>query len=83
MVIGLFDLAEFGIPVALIGVTYIIIASPYLLPGGKKSSRKDDSVPLDDGTILLGARLTKWSPAANRVSGRHAQERIDTYFDVF
>ncbi len=65
MYIGLFDLGEFGIPVLFIGITYILLASPYLLPGGEKG-RKDETIPLDDGSILLGARLTKWSPAAGR-----------------
>lgn len=64
MVIGLFDLGEFGVPVALIGMTYILFASPYLLPGSAR--RKDNVIPDDDGTILLGARLTRWSPAAGR-----------------
>ena len=65
MSIGLFDLGEFGIPVALVGISYILIASPFLLPGGKRG-RKSDALPIDDGTILLGARLTRWSPAAGR-----------------
>ena len=64
MQIGLFDLGEFGIPIALIGMTYILFASPYLLPGSRR--RKDNVIPDDDGTILLGARLTRWSPAAGR-----------------
>ena len=64
MQIGLFDLGEYGIPVALIGTTYILFASPYLLPGSRR--RKDNTIPDDDGSILLGARLTKWSPAAGR-----------------
>lgn len=65
---GLFDLGEFGVPIALIGMSYIIVASPYLLPGGK--GKKDTAPPTDDGTILLGARLTKWSPAAGRTVKR-------------
>ena len=59
MQIGLFDLGEFGIPILFIGMSYIIIAAPFLLPGGKRKG--DTSLPIDDdGTILLGARLTKW-----------------------
>lgn len=50
-------------------MSYIIIASPYLLPGGKRKG--DTALPVDDdGTILLGARLTKWSPAAGRTVKR-------------
>jgi hypothetical protein len=66
--IGLFDLGEFGVPIAFAGMTYILLASPFLLPGG--SSRKDGdrgAVPIDSQEdILLGARLTPWSPAAGR-----------------
>ena len=64
MQMGLFDLGEFGVPVALIGMSYILMASPFFLPGS--SRRKDRALPDDDGTILMGARLTKWSPAAGR-----------------
>ena len=60
MRIGMFDLGEFGVPVLFIGMAYILIASPYLLPGGKRG-RRDAALPVDDGSILLGARLTKWS----------------------
>ena len=64
--IGLFDLGEYGVPVAMAGIAYILIASPFLLPGGKGG---DAAALLPDGggeSILLGARLTKWSPAAGR-----------------
>jgi di/tricarboxylate transporter len=61
--IGLFDLGQFGVPILFIGMSYIIVFSQYLLPGGK--TRRDAADPIDDdGTILLAARLTKWSPAA-------------------
>jgi len=50
-------------------MSYIIIASPFLLPGGRRKG--DTTLPIDDdGTILLGARLTKWSPAAGRTVKR-------------
>lgn len=69
MRVGLFDLGEFGIPIAMVGMAYILVASPYLLPGGKR--RGDTTLPEDDdGTILLGARLTRWSPAAGRTVKR-------------
>ena len=66
---SLFDLGEFGVPVALIGMAYILVASPFLLPGGRRKG--EAALPMDDdGTILLGARLTQWSPAANRTVKR-------------
>jgi di/tricarboxylate transporter len=65
--IGLFDLSIYGVPVAIAGTAYILLLSPFLLPGGKRrSSASDGVVPLDGNEILLGARLTQWSPAAGR-----------------
>ena len=67
MSIGLFDLGEYGVPVALVGMTYVLIASPFLLPGTKKSRQANGSNPLEDNEdVLLGARMTQWSPGAGR-----------------
>ena len=64
---GLFDLGYYGVPVALAGICYILLASPWLLPGGSGSSNRNSTMPLDSHEeILLGARLTPWSPAAGR-----------------
>mmetsp|Transcript_1386 Transcript_1386/g.2449 ORF Transcript_1386/g.2449 Transcript_1386/m.2449 type:complete len:166 (+) Transcript_1386:204-701(+) len=46
MQMGLFDLGQFGVPIAFIGMSYIIIASPYLLPGG--IGKDDAAPPIDD-----------------------------------
>lgn len=64
--IGLFDLGQYGVPVAIAGLAYILVASPFLLPGGK--TRQSGEQPLEDAEdeILLGARLKQWSPAAGR-----------------
>lgn len=63
--IGLFDLGEYGIPVALVGMTYLLVASPFLIPGGKGGDGGNN--PLEDNEdVLLGARLTQWSPACGR-----------------
>lgn len=64
--IGLFDLSIYGVPVALITVAYIIIASKWLLPGGRGKAAGE--VPFDSSSenILLGAKLMPWSPAAGR-----------------
>ncbi|ACO60727.1 divalent Anion:Na+ symporter family [Micromonas commoda] len=35
--IGMFDLSMYGVPVALSGFAYILIFSPFLLPGGKRT----------------------------------------------
>ena len=65
--IGLFDLGQYGVPVAIAGVAYILLVSPFLLPGGKTRMASGEQ-PLEDSQeeILLGARLTQWSPAAGR-----------------
>jgi len=63
VVISLFDIAPYGVPVAFIGIAYIIVFGPILLPGEKSG---DGGSPLDGDEILLGARITTWSPAAGR-----------------
>jgi hypothetical protein len=65
--IGLFDLGFYGVPVAMVGICYILVASPCLLPGGSSKKNGESTIPLDNHEdILLGARLTPWSPAAGR-----------------
>jgi len=61
--IGFFDLALIGVPVACIGISYILLASPYLLPDG------GDAI-VNDEDVLLKARLTPFSSAANRTLHR-------------
>ncbi len=72
--IGLFALGLYGVPIALCGIMYILIFSMFLMPSGSKFvGRSGDTieVPADlDDSILLGARLTKWSAAANRTVKR-------------
>ena len=64
--VGLFDLGRYGVPVAIAGIAYTLLAAPYLMPGAKRGQSGDQ--PLDDAAeeVLLGARLTQWSPAAGR-----------------
>ena len=66
--IGLFDLGEFGVPVAIVGLTYILIVAPFFLPFGRSSKGMDSAQDAD--ALLLGARLTPWSPAAGRTVKR-------------
>ena len=40
--IGMFDLSMYGVPVALSGFAYILIFSPFLLPGGKRTGGAND-----------------------------------------
>ncbi len=75
--IGLFDLSVYGVPIAMVGLVYVLLASPYLLPGGSGASFK--CVGGGEGTgalditgnengqdLLLGAKLMPWSPASGR-----------------
>jgi di/tricarboxylate transporter len=66
--IGLFDLSQYGVPVAVIGIAYVILAAPCLLPGAR--SRDGADLLQDAEEVLLGARLTQWSPAAGRTVKR-------------
>ena len=60
--VKLFDVTPYGVPVAIMGIAYLIIFGPMLLPGGSGSGGS----PFDGDEILLGARITSWSPAAGR-----------------
>ena len=62
--IGLFDVGVYGVPSMLIGMVYMLIFSPFLLPYGR------ENVNTDSDKILLGARVTPWSPAAGRTVRR-------------
>jgi di/tricarboxylate transporter len=68
--IGLFDIGLYGVPVALVGMAYILFASPYLLPGGGGQSQDALNSLEKNEEILLGARLTSWSPAVSRTVKR-------------
>ena len=55
--IGLFDLGLYGFPIAILGISYVLIASPFFLPGGLSGGSGQSS---DIGSdILLGARYDK------------------------
>jgi Citrate transporter len=68
MQIGIWSLGLYGVPVAIAGVCYIIVASPWLLPGGSRrrdGNNRGRTVDKEED-VLLGARLMPWSPAAGR-----------------
>ena len=63
--IGLFDLGLYGVPVALAGVAYVLLASPFLLPKGARrigGATKADQGE-DEEDLLVGARVEGWSSA--------------------
>ena len=65
---GLFDIAIYGVPIAIAGTAYILLMSPILLPGAKNASEGTELG--GRANILLGARLTPWSPASGRTVKR-------------
>lgn len=71
-IIGLFDIGIYGVPVAMAGMAYILAFAPLLLPGKASSSSSGDLETSEEESedILLGARLTQWSPAAGRTVQR-------------
>jgi len=62
----IFSLGIYGVPIAFVGLTYMLLFSSWLLPGGSTSRHND----AEDQPVLLGARLTKWSSAAGRTVKR-------------
>jgi len=78
--IGLFDLAVYGVPNAMIGLAYMLACAPLLLPfrsyRGKGSSSDNNNAGSGGGAaggtddLLLGARVKPWSPAAGRTYKR-------------
>jgi hypothetical protein len=78
--IGLFDLSLYGVPIAMIGMVYILLASPCLLPGGagcRSNNNRSGAVNIMDGDndgggdgmdgdLLLGAQFMLGSPVAGR-----------------
>ena len=70
---GLFDLGLFGVPVAMTGITYMLIASRALLPGGKKKGEAGAGGGGAGGggggkseDLIVGARLQAWSAAVGK-----------------
>ena len=69
---SLFAISKYGVPVALVGVAYVILMTPILLVRNDRhrlllTSRDANN---NDDDILLGARLTQWSPASGRTIKR-------------
>jgi di/tricarboxylate transporter len=66
----LFSIGKYGVPVAIVGIAYTVIASPFLLPGANGKSGGSSDIFSSQEDILLGARVTPWSPAAGRTVQR-------------
>jgi hypothetical protein len=74
---GLFDLGLYGIPCALTGMTYMLLASRALLPKGRVASdnarRRAAGGGAGSGSagaatedLIVGARLQPWSAAVGK-----------------
>ena len=71
---GLFDLGLYGVPVAMTGMTYMLLASRALLPGGKKNGEGGGGGGGGGGgksggkseDLIVGARLQAWSAAVGK-----------------
>jgi Na+/H+ antiporter NhaD/arsenite permease-like protein len=64
----LFALGQYGVPVAFVGIAYVVLFTPWLLARGKNPEPL--SSPGDAEYLLLGARMTQWSPSAGRTVQR-------------
>ena len=67
---SLFGIGQYGFPVSLCGIAYVIFATPWLMARGRhKYARQTegDDMLFD---VLLGAKLLQWSPAAGRTVQR-------------
>jgi hypothetical protein len=64
---SLFAIGQYGVPVAMAGITYVILATPWLLA---RKGMKSQPVTQDAEDVLLPARLSQWSPAAGRTIQR-------------
>ena len=70
--LSLFGITRYGVPVAFMGIAYVILATPWLLArgSGEKLNLSATSMMDEAEDLLLGARLTQWSPAAERTVQR-------------
>lgn len=66
--IGLFDLGKYGVAVALAGISYVLLVSPFLLPKGARriGASPNERRAEDEEDLLVGARVEGWSPAVGR-----------------
>ena len=61
--IGLFELSKYGVPVLLSGLAYMLVASPFLLPGGERDGANANDLDLEDLTV--GAVVPRGSPVVD------------------
>jgi hypothetical protein len=69
---SIFAITKYGVPVALFGVAYVVLMTPILLVRNDRHRALAAGMGGggSDEDILLGARVTQWSPAAGRTIKR-------------
>ncbi|EED87518.1 predicted protein, partial [Thalassiosira pseudonana CCMP1335] len=67
---SLFAIGKFGVPVAFVGIAYILLMTPLLLDRKKNEYNTSLMNSSSSDDLLLGAKLTQWSPAAGRTIKR-------------
>lgn len=69
--IGMFDLSQFGVPIAMAGISYVVLMTIVVFPRSRNSDGSDDTGEyLKTDNYLLGARVMPWSPAVGRTVHR-------------
>lgn len=68
MKIEFFELTGYGVCLAMSGMLYVFLSSPYLLVPETQNMGGD--ILLHSANLLLGARVTPWSPAVGRTIKR-------------
>ena len=67
---GMFTLSMYGVPVAMSGMAYILVASPFLLPGGKNAkdgaASDDDASGQIEDSLAVGAVVAPKSPVIDQ-----------------
>ena len=79
---GMFELAPLGVPIAIIGITYLVIFGPKLIParssitGSLEISSRTTALHhllIAENSAIIGKKLTD-TPLASRESGIHVME---------
>lgn len=74
--ISLLGIGQYGVPVSMVGIAYVVLVTPLLL--ARRRNKNGATFEFVDGggddfilgDLLLGARVTQWSPAAGRTIRR-------------
>jgi di/tricarboxylate transporter len=70
--VGFFEVGKYGVPNAIIGISYMLICGTFFLPFGRNTAKGGEAqlATGDYDDLLVGARVLSWSPAAGRTVKR-------------